>query len=196
VVSPEEAAGIMLNLQQRGCHNINLVTPTHFTPQLIEAIYLAAEEGLSLPVVWNCGGYESVPVLKLLKGIVDIYMPDMKYSRGETARLLSSAEDYVERCKESLREMHRQVGDLLVVNGLARRGLLIRHLVLPGHVEESLEILEFIAQEISPHSYVNVMAQYRPCGRVPASLSRPVSLSEYEQVISRAASLGLVRGLR
>jgi len=196
VLSPEQCSAIMLNLQKQGCHNINLVTPTHFAAGLVESILLASQAGLSLPIVWNCGGYESVEVLRILEGVVDIYMPDIKYSRPETAEKFSRARDYVEKSRQVVKEMHRQVGDLVISNGLARRGLLIRHLVLPGHVEESIEILEFIAKEISPQTYVNVMAQYRPYGEVPAEINRLLFLSEYQRVVKKAVSLGLTRGLR
>ncbi len=196
VLSPEQCGAIMLNLQKQGCRNINLVTPTHFAAGLVESILLASQAGLTLPIVWNCGGYESVEVLRILEGVVDIYMPDIKYSRPETAEKFSRAKDYGEKSRQAVKEMHRQVGDLVVCNGLARRGLLIRHLVLPGHVEESIEILEFIAKEISPQTYVNVMAQYRPYGEVPAEINRPLFLSEYQRVVKKAVSLGLIRGLR
>ncbi|MCM8768720.1 MAG: radical SAM protein [Candidatus Omnitrophica bacterium] len=196
IVSIQECAEIMLRLQERGCHNINLVTPSHYAPQLVEAIFLASAAGLSLPVVWNCSGYENVEVLKLLDGIIDIYMPDLKYNQADTAKLLSNAPDYVVRSRESIREMYRQVGDLLVVNGLAAKGLLVRHLILPGKIEESLGILDFIAKEISFRTYVNVMSQYHPCGVVPADLNRPLFLTEYQKVVEKAVSLGLTRGLK
>lgn len=194
-LTTEELARAMLHLQRLGCHNINFVTPTHFAPQLIEAVRLAAEKGLSLPIVWNCGGYESVEVLRLLEGIVDIYMPDIKYGQEDPARKYSAAPDYFEVAKAAVREMHRQVGDLQVEGGLAVRGLLIRHLVLPNGLAGSREVLEFIAQ-LSRESYVNIMDQYHPCYKAHdyPELARRITRAEYDEVIALAESLGLSRG--
>jgi putative pyruvate formate lyase activating enzyme len=195
-VSRDEAAEIMLNLQSRGCHNINLVTPTHYTPQLVEVISVAAGRGLKLPIFWNCSGYENVETLKLLDGIVDIYKPDLKYSDCEPARKYSNAPDYFEHCKEAVREMHRQVGDLKVNEmEVAYRGLLIRHLVLPNNLAGSKKILDFVA-ELSKKSYVNIMAQYRPCGKAyeHKELSRRNTSIEYLRVANYARKLGLYRG--
>ena len=161
-VSEEKVADFMIDLQRRGCHNINFVTPTHFASQLLKSIDFAIPKGLQLPIVWNCGGYENVEIIKLLDGIVDIYMPDMKYGSAESASKYSDAPDYFEYCRESVKEMHRQVGDLQVENGIAKRGLLIRHLVLPNDVANSRAVFEFIAEEISKDTYVNIMDQYRP----------------------------------
>ncbi len=197
-VSVEGTAEIMLNLQGRGCHNINLVTPTHFTPQLVEAISIAAGRGLRLPIFWNCSGYESAETIRLLEGIVDIYKADMKYSDSETAKKYSNASDYFERCKEAVKEMHRQVGDLKVdENGIAYRGLLVRHLVLPNRLAGSERILEFIVDEISKECYVNIMDQYRPCGRAYEykELSRKPTSTEYLEAVNYASRLGLHRGL-
>jgi len=196
-VSIGEAAGVMLNLQSRGCHNINLVTPTHFAPQLVEAISVAAGKGLKLPIFWNCSGYENVETIRLLDGVVDIYKPDMKYSESEPAKKYSSAPDYFERCKEAVREMHRQVGDLKVdERGIAFRGLLIRHLVLPNGLAGSEKVLEFISEELSKECYVNIMAQYRPCGRAyeHVELGRRPTSTEYHGVVEYAMKLGLHRG--
>jgi putative pyruvate formate lyase activating enzyme len=195
-VSIDEAAEVMLRLQGMGCHNINLVTPTHYTPQLVEAISVAATEGLKLPVFWNCSGYESVETIKLLDSVVDIYKPDMKYSESEPAKKYSNAPDYFERCKEAVREMHRQVGDLKVNGrGIAYRGLLIRHLVLPNELAGSEKILEFV-KTLSKESYVNIMPQYRPCGKAykHEELSRRPTSTEYFRVVDYAKKTGLHRG--
>jgi putative pyruvate formate lyase activating enzyme len=195
-VPVDEAAEIMLNLQAMGCHNINLVTPTHYTPQLVKAISVAAEGGLKIPVFWNCSGYENVETVKLLEGIVDIYKPDMKYGESEPAEKYSDAPDYFERCKEAVKEMHRQVGDLKVNSrGVAYRGLLVRHLVLPNNLAGSEKILEFVAG-LSKECYVNIMAQYRPYGRAYEyeELSRRPTSAEYLRVIDYAKKLGLHRG--
>ncbi|RLI78880.1 radical SAM protein [Archaeoglobales archaeon] len=197
VVSEERVAKMMLELQALGCHNINLVTPTHYAPQLVKAIAIAAEKGLRSPVVWNCGGYENVEIIKLLDGIVDIYMPDIKYSSSEVAKKYSFAPDYFERCKEAVKEMHRQVGDLKIQNGIAYRGLLIRHLVLPNNLAGSEEILRFI-RSLSKDSYVNIMSQYRPEGEAfkYEELSRRPTREEFMKVIELAKKLGLTRGLQ
>jgi putative pyruvate formate lyase activating enzyme len=163
----EDLAAIMLALQEGGCHNINLVTPTHVVPQLIEGLALAAGRGLRLPVVYNTGAYDRVETLRLLDGIVDVYMPDFKFWRTETSERYASAPDYPERAREAIREMHRQVGPLrLGGDGLARRGVLVRHLVMPAQVEESAAILRWLAHEISPDTWVNLMGQYRPAWKV------------------------------
>jgi putative pyruvate formate lyase activating enzyme len=197
-VSEDRLAGMMLDLQDAGACNINFVTPTHFAPQLVSAVRTAAGKGLRLPLVWNCGGYERVEVITLLDGIVDIYMPDMKYSAPEPARRYSRAPDYFDRCREAVSEMHRQVGDLVLDENLtARRGLLIRHLVLPNGLAGSEKVLRFIAEEISPASYVNVMSQYRPAGmaRDYPDIGRFPTREEYEGVVMEARKLGLTRGL-
>jgi putative pyruvate formate lyase activating enzyme len=198
-VTEDRAARIMIELQEAGAHNINFVTPTHYAPQLIGAVRAAAEKGLSLPLVWNCGGYENVEIIRLLDGIVDIYMPDMKYADPEPAGKYSDAPDYFERCTESVSEMHRQVGDLLIdESGIAYRGLLIRHLVLPGNLAGSERILSFIADKISQSSYVNVMSQYRPVGmaRDYQGLFRYPTAEEYYGVVETARRLRLTRGLQ
>lgn len=197
-MSQKEVAKGMLYLQKIGCHNINFVTPTHFVPQLVEAIKIACEMGLRLPIVFNCGGYESLETIKLLDGIIDIYMPDIKYSDETNAEKYSNAPDYFERCKESVKEMHRQVGDLKIVDGIAQRGLLIRHLVLPNDIAGSEKVLKFIAEEISLDAYVNIMDQYRPmykAERFP-ELNRRPTLSEYNQVTEMAKKYGLHRGFQ
>jgi putative pyruvate formate lyase activating enzyme len=163
--TPDEIASLMLRLEAAGCENINFVTPTHVAHALAEAIVAARGRGLAVPVVWNSNAYEKVEVLRRLEGLVDIYMPDMKFSRAETAEAYCAAPDYPEISQAALGEMHRQVGDLVIEDGLARRGVLVRHLVMPGGGEESRAILDFLA-DLSPHTFVNVMGQYRPAGRV------------------------------
>lgn len=198
-VSEEDVARYMLNLQDRGCHNINFVTPTHFTPQLVKAIRIAGAKGLRLPIVWNCSGYENVEIIKLLDGIVDIYMPDVKYGDVEPARKYSNTPDYFEIVKVALKEMHRQVGDLKIdERGIAYRGLLIRHLVLPNDLAGSRKVLKFIAEEISRNSYVNIMSQYWPAGEAYKykELSRRITWEEYDRVIRIAKELGLTRGIQ
>jgi putative pyruvate formate lyase activating enzyme len=192
-----EAAEIMLGLQNRGCHNINLVTPTHFAPQLVKATKDAAKRGLRLPLVWNCSGYENVEVIKLLDDIVDIYMPDMKYGESEPAKRYSNTPDYFERSREAVKEMHRQVGDLKVdERGVAYRGLLIRHLVLPNNLAGSEKVLKFISEELSKEAYINIMPQFRPSGKAYeyGELSRKPTANELYSVIKSARKLGLHRG--
>lgn len=196
-MTEEELAHSMLSLQKRGCHNINFVTPTHFTPQIVKALKIAIENGLRIPLVYNCGGYESTSTIALLEGIVDIYMPDIKYSDEQTAKRYSNAPDYFERCKEAVKEMHRQVGDLTVdERGIAVRGLLIRHLVLPNNVAGSAEVFKFIATELSKESYVNIMLQYRPMYRAfeYEELDRMITMSEYREAVEIAKECGLHRG--
>lgn len=195
-VGEEKAADYMIYLQEQGCHNINLVTPTHFTPQLVKAIDFAMKKGLHLPIVWNCGGYESAEIIKFLEGIVDIYMPDMKYGSSDSAKKYSDAPDYVERCEEAVIEMHRQVGDLIIEDGIAKRGLLIRHLVLPNNEAGSEQILKFIAEKISKNTYINIMDQYRPAYKAHEyeKLRRRPNLKEYKAVVELAKKFGLERG--
>ena len=193
----EKLASLMLYLQEIGCHNINLVSPTHIVPQVIEALELAVKSGLKIPIVYNSGGYDKVETLKLLEGVVDIYMPDAKYSDEENAKKYSNADNYFAINKLAIKEMYRQVGDLVCDEmGIAQRGLLIRHLVLPNRIAGSFRILEFIAQEVSKNSYVNIMAQYRPCYRASRylELSRRITEKEYFEVIDYAKGLGLHRG--
>jgi putative pyruvate formate lyase activating enzyme len=195
-VSPGELASFMLKLQALGCHNINFVTPEHVVPQILEALPDAVRGGLHLPIVYNTSAYDSPESLRLLDGIVDIYMPDFKlWSRAACRRYLRR-EDYAEVARSSLSEMHRQVGPLVIdEHGLARRGLLIRHLVMPGRREETEEILRWIASELGPGSYVNLMAQYRPAGRVLKGdfpeIDRTISRDEYGRALALARELGL-----
>ena len=194
--SARQLATIMLNLQGMGCHNINLVSPSHSVPQILEALCIAAEEGLQLPLVYNTGGYDSLETLALLDGVVDIYMPDAKYWDSEVAGRLSGASDYPEVMRQALKEMHRQVGPLVIdEDGIARRGLLVRHLVMPERLAGTREIMRFIAGEVSPDTYINVMSQYRPCYRaneVP-ELRRAVTTHEYREAMQEAVAAGLHR---
>ncbi len=170
--SGEDIAKLMLDLQARGCHNINFVTPEHVVPQVVEAIAAAVPKGLRLPIVYNTSAYDSVESLRLLDGLVDIYMPDFKFWSRESARRLAKAKDYPECARKAILEMHRQVGELRFGrDGLARRGLLVRHLVMPGQEDEARAILDWIARQVSKDTYVNIMAQYRPDYQV-GSLSR------------------------
>ena len=196
-VSIEDLARSMLKLQQRGCHNINFVTPTHFTPRIVDALILAVEKGLELPIVYNCGGYESVETLKLLENIIDIYMPDIKYSIDENALKFSGVQNYWEVVTDAVKEMHRQVGDLKISKrGIAQRGLLIRHLVLPNDIAGSKKVIDFIVDEISTNSYLNIMDQYHPTYNAfkYERLNRRITPAEYKEVIDYAFSKGLRRG--
>jgi putative pyruvate formate lyase activating enzyme len=198
-VSIRQLALHMLWLQELGCHNVNLVTPTHFCPQIVEALALAVQGGLMIPIVYNCGGYESVHTLRMLEDIVDIYMPDIKYSDDENARTYSGVKHYWGVVQAAVKEMHRQVGDLECdEHGVARRGLLLRHLVLPNGIAGSTRVVDFVRDEISPHSYINIMGQYRPAyraGRYGVLNRRPTS-SEYNRVVNHAAARGLHRGFK
>ena len=192
----EQLAELMLDLQVQGCHNINFVSPSHVVAQIIAAVEIAARKGLRLPLVYNTGGYDSLEALRLLDGIVDIYMPDMKYGDAEKAHHFSHVRNYVEFNREAVREMHRQVGDLaLDENGVAVRGLLVRHLVLPENVSGTDRVLEFIAREISSGTYVNLMDQYRPCYRADENppIDHPITSREFSQAIAWADKLGLGR---
>jgi len=194
--SPSELASMMLELQSRGCHNINLVTPTHQMPMILEALDAAAMRGLSLPIVYNCGGYESVEALRLLDGIVDIYMPDLKYMDGAVASALSGAPDYPEAAMAAIEAMHRQVGDLqLDCGGIAERGLIVRHLVLPGGLAGTEAALRFIAERISKNTYVNIMDQYHPAHKANdhPPLGRRITRQEYDEAMAIARGLGLWR---
>jgi len=193
VYSIDECAATMLALERAGCHNVNVVTPTHVAPLIVEAIRQARGGGLSVPVVYNCGGYESLSTLRLLDGLVDVYMPDFKFWNSARAAALCRAPDYPAVARDALREMHRQVGDLLVAGGLVRRGLLVRHLVMPGGADDGAAIMDFLADEVSADTYVNVMGQYRPCyeARACAGLDRPPSRAEFRRVCDHAAARGL-----
>jgi len=195
-VEPNELADMMLALQSRGCHNVNLVSPSIYTPQVIKAAHLACRRGLRLPFVYNTGGYDSPESLGLLAGIVDIYMPDAKYSDDRIAGRYSLVKDYWEKAREALREMHRQVGDLVIGDdGVARRGVLVRHLVLPEGLAGTREVARFLARELSPNTYVNVMAQYRPDNKAwgHPPLDRRPTQGELVEAIRIAREEGLSR---
>jgi len=189
---------MMLELQAQGCHNINFVTPEHVVPQIIEALPLAIEGGLRLPIVYNTSAYDSMESLELMDGIVDIYMPDFKYWDPEMARKYSKVADYPEVARRTVKEMHRQVGELVMgENGLAKRGLIVRHLVMPENIAGTREVMRWIARELSPTTYVNVMAQYYPAGKVSrseyAGINRRVTGCEYEEALDEACRAGLLR---
>ena len=196
-MTPSDMARVMVRLQEMGCHNINFVTPTHYAPQILASLPEAIERGLRLPIVYNCSGYESIEVIRLLEGVVDIYMPDAKYMDGRHSEKFSNAPDYPEVIKEVLKEMHRQVGDLTAnPEGIAERGLLIRHLVMPHGVASSEAVLRFIAEEISVHSYVNIMDQYRPeygAHEFP-EINRRITQKEYLEAVQWARRYQLYRG--
>jgi len=203
-ISCETLAGMMIDLQQRNCHNINLVTPSHVVPQIIRSIGIAAEQGLHIPLVYNSGGYDSTDTLSLLDRIVDIYMPDAKYGSDDIAMALSHAPDYVGSMKAAIKEMHRQVGDLVITNGLAVRGMIIRHLVLPENLAGSDRVLPWIAEDISRNSYVNIMNQYHPpwhtqgnrISSLYRSLGRRITPEEYRYAVRCALDSGLHRGFK
>ena len=194
-VTPETLAGLMLDLQQRGCHNINLVSPTHVVPQILAAVLIAAHAGLRIPLVYNTGGYDSLETLALLDGVVDIYMPDMKYADAEVAERYSRIRDYPAVNQAAVREMHRQVGDLtLNEEGVALRGLLVRHLVLPEGLAGTAQIVQFLAA-LSTNTYLNVMDQYRPCYKAHTlpPLNRRTTAQEYQEAVQLAHQAGLER---
>lgn len=197
-ISIDRLAGMMLELQDDGCHNINFVTPTHYMPQILEALFIAKEKGLEIPVVYNCGGYESIEALEILEGMIDIYMPDIKYSDNTVAKKYSFANDYFEISKKAAREMYRQVGNLKIVRGIAVKGMLIRHLVLPDNIGGSEAIFDFIVKELSQDTYINIMAQYYPCHlafNFP-EISRRITHREYVNVIKIAKKKKLSKGFR
>ncbi|MDO8734167.1 MAG: radical SAM protein, partial [Elusimicrobiota bacterium] len=197
-ITVEKLAEIMMTLQNQNANNINLVTPTHVVPQIIEAVLLAKNKGLKIPIVYNSGGYEKVETLKLLEGFIDIYMPDAKYSDDRTAEKYSDAKNYSEINKAALKEMYKQVGTLQIKNDIATKGLLIRHLVLPENITGSRKVFEFIAKEISPKTYISIMAQYHPANRADEfpELQRKITSEEYSQVINWADEFGLTYGWR
>jgi putative pyruvate formate lyase activating enzyme len=202
--SADVIAGLALNLQAQGCHNINFVTPEHVAPQVIEAIATAVPNGLRLPIVYNTSAYDAVSTLRLLDGLVDIYMPDFKFWYKESARRLVKAKDYPQRAREAILEMHRQVGPLKFgPDGVARRGILLRHLVMPGQEREAAAIFQWLAEEISADTYVNVMGQYRPTYQVGESkrdgtlkysdIQRTSFPDEIKQACTAARQAGLWR---
>lgn len=196
--SPRKLALMMLDLQERGCHNINFVTPEHVVPQILEALLIAVEAGLRLPLVYNTSAYDSLDSLELMNGLIDIYMPDFKFWDAEMARRYVRAPDYPMAARRAIREMNRQVGPLVMdENGLALRGLILRHLVMPGAVAGTREILEWVARELGPDTYVNVMSQYFPAGKVcedeHAEINRNITLQEFRDALNAARDAGLRR---
>jgi putative pyruvate formate lyase activating enzyme len=195
-MSFEKLSDIMLSLQEEGCHNINLVTPTHQMPMILRSLLIASGKGLELPIVYNCGGYESLHAIEILDGIVDIYMPDFKYIDPKMALKYSKAEDYPQAAMTAIREMHRQVGDLVTdKRGIAIRGLLVRHLVLPEGISGTAGVVKFIAEEISRNTYINIMDQYHPCYKAfdKPPLDRRITLGEYSEALELATAAGLRR---
>ena len=196
ITSPAKLGAMMLELQARGCHNINLVTPEHVVPQILEALLTAVEGGLRLPLVYNTSAYDSLDSLKLMNGVVDIYMPDFKFWNPEMARHYIRAPNYPEAARRAIKEMHRQVGPLVLdETGLALRGLLLRHLVMPGNIAGTRQIVHWIARELGPDTYVNVMPQYYPAGKVSneehAEINRSITLEEFQEVLEIASEAGL-----
>ena len=188
--------GLMVGLQRLGCHNINFVTPSHVVPQILDAVKWAAESGLRVPLVYNSGGYDSVETLGLLDGVIDIYMPDLKFMDSRISEELVNAADYPDVARAAIIEMHRQVGDLQInEQGIATRGLLVRHLVMPDDMAGTREAMHFLAKEVSTNTYVNIMNQYRPCGRAyeHPKLDRSVSRVEYTRAIEAAREEGIER---
>jgi putative pyruvate formate lyase activating enzyme len=195
-VSDEQLSAMMLALQQQGCENINVVTPSHVVPQILSALSLAVDGGLRVPLVYNTGCYDSLETLRLLDGIFDIYMPDFKFWSADVARSTCNAPDYPEVACSAIREMHRQVGDLKIdAHGVAQCGLLVRHLVMPNGLAGTGEVMRFLAGEISPHTYVNIMAQYHPCGQAVSipELNRRITAEEYEIALQEARDAGITR---
>ncbi len=196
-VTDSDLAGIMLDLQDQGCHNINLVTPTHYVPSIVQALRIAIRRGLRIPLVYNCCGYEPLAVLRQLDGIIDIYLPDFKYADREAAsRYSPGAKDYPEIAAAALEEMRRQVGELLLdAQGIALRGLLVRHLVLPENAAGTDKFVRFVAERLGPSTYVNIMEQYRPAYRAARypELSRRITQEEYRQALAWAHEAGLTR---
>jgi putative pyruvate formate lyase activating enzyme len=195
-VQPEDLAEVFLELQASGCHNINLVSPTHIVPQILAAILIAAQSGLRLPIVYNTGGYDSLSALQLMDGVVDIYMPDMKYSNPQVGLLYSKIRNYPSINQAAVKEMHRQVGDLVIDSrGLAHRGLLVRHLVLPNHLAGTEEVIRFLAQETSPNTYLNLMDQYYPAylAKEYPRINRRITQEEWNDAISLALKYGIHR---
>jgi len=191
-----DVAQMMLSLQKTGCHNINLVTPTQYVPQIIESLKIAIELGLNLPIVYNCGGYESTDVIEKLDGIIDIYMPDAKFGDNDIAEKYTGAKNYVNHLEATLIEMQRQVGVLEINNkGLAKRGILIRHLIMPNNIAGSEKVLKFIAEKISKDSFVNIMSQYRPSYKANEypELAQRITSNDMVNVLEVAKDLGLQR---
>ena len=193
-ISIEELSNIMLKLQEFGCHNINLVTPTHFIPQILKGIYYAIKNGLNIPFVYNCGGYENVEIIKLLEGIIDIYMPDAKYGDNEIAKKYSGITDYWDICKKALIEMKRQVGDIVLnEEKVAIKGILIRHLILPNNISSSENVLKFIRDELGENTWISLLSQYHPEYKayIYPEINRRITFDEYNKVVEITYKLGL-----
>lgn len=196
-VSSKELATMMLRLQERGCHNLNLVTPTHYVPQILQALAEAGKQGFDLPIVYNTSGYESLSTLRLLDGVVDVYLADMRYADSPPARLYSAAADYPRINKAAIKEMYHQVGDLVVdKHGVARRGLIIRCLVLPENMAGTDQTLRFIAEQVSPSTYISLMSQYFPAYKAQgmALLNRRITAAEYDRAKQAMTDYGLTNG--
>lgn len=195
-VDPSDLAAMMLHLMKRGCHNINFVTPSHVIPQILQALFIAVEQGLNIPLVYNSGGYDRAETLKILDGIFDIYMPDFKFWDETWAIRFCRAPDYRVLATAAIREMHRQVGDLVMDEaGIAVRGLLVRHLVMPHGIANTAAIMTFLSESISPDTYVNVMAQYHPCGKAVSDpmINRRITPEEYAAAVQDAIAAGIHR---
>ena len=195
-VSPEDLAGMMLDLQNRGCHNINFVTPEHVVPQILEALPLAVQMGLRLPLVYNTGAYDSMESMQMMEGIVDIYMPDFKYWSNERSQKYLKAKDYPETARAVIKEMHRQVGDLVLdENGLAKGGVLLRHLVMPEGLEDAENIMKYLSKEISADTYLNIMAQYFPAGKVNEIKYQEINRRPHSQELATVEKIARQCGL-
>ncbi|MGA1790042.1 MAG: radical SAM protein [bacterium] len=195
-ISCKDLAKIMLFLQKQGCHNINFVSPTHVVPQILNTLILTVKEGLSIPLVYNTGGYDCTGTIELLEGVFDIYMPDFKFSGNVQGKSYAQAPDYFESASAAILEMHRQVGDLKINSqGIAYKGILIRHLVMPDHIAGTDRIMKFISSKLSKDTYINIMDQYRPCGEADrySELNRRITAQEYQEAIEIAHSYGLYR---
>jgi putative pyruvate formate lyase activating enzyme len=195
-ITPKQLASMMLDLQERGCHNINFVSPSHVVPQILAGVLIAAQAGLHIPLVYNTGGYDSIAMLQLLEGVIDIYMPDMKYADPKIGQRFSKVPEYPNVNQRVVKEMHRQVGDLqLGENGIAIRGLLARHLVLPNNLAGTDKIVHFLAEKISLNTYINIMDQYRPAFRAfnLSEINRRITQDEYKQAIQWAINAGIKR---
>ncbi len=196
-VTHERLAEIMLELQNKNCHNIGLVSPTHFSATILKSIYLAAQKGLNLPIIYNTNGYDSVEMLKLYEDVVDIYLPDFKYGNSEYAKKYSLVDNYFEKAREAIKEMFRQVGDELVYDGdVVVRGMIIRHLILPNDLSETEKVFKFIAEELSPDVHISLMSQYYPTHKTYKHelINRPLQNSEYERAMDLLDKYGLQNG--
>ena len=195
-VGPKDLADMMLSLQRRGCHNINFVTPSHVVPQILQGLFIAIERGLKVPLVYNTGGYDKVETLKILEDVFDIYMPDFKFWEARWSEKFCNAPDYRKKAAAAIKEMHRQVGDLVLdESGIAEKGLLVRHLVMPNDVSNTKEVMTFLADKISEDTYVNVMDQYHPCGKatLDPAINRHLTRKEYVEAVRLTREAGLHR---